>query len=692
MFGFILASIAAFSLLATGVYALVKKRIPAYVVLFIVSFLLAGIEISDQLSLRLSGDFEAFKGISLYLEALLPGAFLLLSLFYGRSGPFKTLSKVWLGFMAALALSPIIILILAGNDLFYSPDVQSEGVLFLGNGGYWYYIAIMVPFIVALTNVEATLSATHGIARNRMKFEAFGIMSQLSVLIFYYSQGLLYRTINMNLAPVRSSVLIIASLLIGYTQVFRGSDAHVSISRHILYRSVALLVVACYLLGLGLIGEGMRYFGEAFGRNVAIVLAFAGGIFLLAVFFSDRARRRLMVYIRKHFYANKHDYREEWINLNNRLSSCATLPDVQEAVLTAYQETFGVSGASLYLLGRDEKRYDRASGHFMPEVPAELSLSEGLRDYFVKRERVLHLDDGEYQLTESERAAFTEARAWLVVPLISNARIEGLAVLREQIIPETLIYDDFDLMKVMARQAAQALANLRLSAENTEMQAIAAVSRISAFVIHDLKNLTSSLSLVVDNAEEHIGNPDFQKDAITTIRGTLSKMKGLMQRLKFIPEKLTLVTRVEDIDRLSRETVAEISKIRSGRRIAYTGAPAFSCVDGEEIKKVIVNLVQNAFEASSAQGPVTVETRWENGGVCVRVSDAGSGMTEDFMKNHLFRPFRTTKEKGLGIGLYQCRQIVDAHGGRLEAKSEVSKGTVFTICLPAAKGTADESA
>ena len=283
---------------------------------------------------------------------------------------------------------------------------------------------------------DSSLLASAGIADlfDAALIQALGLIPT-EYLFFYYSQGLLYRTINMNLLPVRSSVFIIASFLIWYSQAFRGSDARVSISRHVFYRSVALLVVGCYLLGLGLIGEGMRYFGEAFGRNVAIVVAFLGGIFLLAVLFSDKARRRAKVYISKHFYANKHDYREEWLRLNNRLSSCATLPDVQEAVLTAYQETFGVSGASLYLLGSDEKRYIRASGHFMPDVPVELHLTEGLRDYFVKQGRVLNLLDREYQLTESERAPLTEARAWLVVPLISNARIEGLAVLREQIVP-----------------------------------------------------------------------------------------------------------------------------------------------------------------------------------------------------------------------------------------------------------------
>jgi putative PEP-CTERM system histidine kinase len=254
---------------------------------------------------------------------------------------------------------------------------------------------------------------------------------------------------------------------------------------------------------------------------------------------------------------------------------------------------------------------------------------------------------------------------------------------REQIVREMLIYDDFDLMKVLARQAAQAITNLRLSEEIIEMRAMAAVSKVSTFVIHDLKNLTTSLSLCLDNAEEYIGNPDFQKDFISTIGNTLFKMKSLMQRLKAIPEKIMLDSGVKNIDRLSKDVVAELVKLRP-KRVLYKGEPVFSRVDGEEIKKVIVNLVQNALESSDEKGTVMVETCKENGSVCIRVSDTGIGMTEDYLKNHLFRPFRTTKETGLGIGLYQCRQIVEAHEGKIVVKSEVGKGTVFSVYLPVA--------
>jgi putative PEP-CTERM system histidine kinase len=685
MFEMILSIIAVLFLLALGSYAIVKKRTAANVVLFVTVVLLSGVEIFDQLSLQLSMDFTLDRQISLYLESLLPASFLLLSLTYGRSKPLLALSKVRLALAFALSLFPLIMLLIAGNDLYYSPDFQSDRVLFLDSPGYWYYLAIMVSFIVSLVNVETTLSASRGIARYRMKFEIFGIMSLLAVQIFYYSQGLLYRTINLNLIPIRSSVFIVAVLLMGYSWILRGNNVRVQVSRHIFYRSIALFAIGIYLIIIGLIGEGMRYFGDTFEKDLIIIIGFIGGVLLLAMFLSEKLRMRIKVYVHKHFFEGKHDYREEWIKFTNRLSSCGALSDVQETVLAVYQETFGLAGASLYLLSHNEQRYVRTFDLAMPGAPVELRISGAQRTYFIERERVLEITNGEYPLSAEERSIFNLAGAWLIVPLISNHAIIGLVVLKEQIVPAKLMYDDYDLMKVLARQAAQAITNLKLSEELLETRAMAAVARISSFVIHDLKNLTSGLSLVVDNSEEHIGNPEFQKDVILTIRNTLAKMKSLMQRLKGIPDKNILEAGVQDIHRLSSETIAEIAKMSPGVHIEYEGSSVLSRVDSDEIRKVIVNLVQNAMEASDENGIVTVRTSKENGGVCIRVSDNGCGMTEDFVKDQLFRPFRTTKEKGLGIGLYQCKQIIEAHGGKIEVKSDVNKGTEFKVCLPAAE-------
>ncbi len=677
-----LSLIAAIALVAVAVHAVIKRRTAASSALLLTALLLACVEVFDDLFLGMNIKIPRLRQLSVIAESLLPGSFLFLTLLYGRIKPFSTQTKIRLGIQFVAAFFPILILALAGTDLYYSPKLQAEQALFLTLQGFWFYLGIMTSLIISLTNIEITLTSTSGMTRYQIKFEVFGIISLLSVLIFYYSQALLYRTIDVSLGPIRSSILVIAALLIGYSNFYRGNGVPVSISRYVFYRSFTLLLIGIYLIGLAVIGEGMRYFDISFRRHLTIIFAFAGGLLVLAILYSEKARRRAKVYIHKHFFGNQHDYRKEWINLTACLSSTTTRSDIEQAVLTAYREAFGFAGGSLYLLSRDEKRYICAARQSMEIMPAELRLSAELYAYFMDKWRVLNLCDQEHPLTSEEVSRFRQGQAFLVVPLITKGRLEGLVALREQLVSQILIYDDYDLMKVMAGQAANAIANFRLSDENTEMRAMAAVARISSFVIHDLKNLTSSLSLVVDNAREHIGKPDFQQDAIRTISNTLAKMKHLTQRLKAIPEKATLKFRVQDVDLLSRETIVEFSRIRPELKVECIGSPAFAAIDEEEIKKVLMNLVQNAIEATGEQGWLRVKTCRENGSICIQISDNGAGISDDFLKNNLFRPFQTTKKNGLGIGLYQCRQIVEAHGGHIEVTSEVGKGSSFTIMLP----------
>jgi len=222
----------------------------------------------------------------------------------------------------------------------------------------------------------------------------------------------------------------------------------------------------------------------------------------------------------------------------------------------------------------------------------------------------------------------------------------------------------------------------RLSEELAEAREMAAVAKISSFVIHDLKNLASTLSLLLDNAEEYIGEPEFQNDMIEATRNTLSRMQGLIQRLKTIPEKQSLKAAPADVLDLARQTVSEVMKSRPGADISCGGERVLAVVDAEEFRKVLLNLILNAVEAMERRdGVIRVETGFEGGSASVSVRDNGCGMTEEFINDHLFKPFRTTKDKGLGIGLYQCKQIIEAHGGTIGVKSMPGQGTVFTISL-----------
>jgi putative PEP-CTERM system histidine kinase len=686
--------IAILLLLALAAYALLTKKSTAQAALASVAVLLAGIATTDLLTLHSSSGPAVLRRITTILESFLPASLLWYSVTFARSGPAPLFSRRGLLIIAAAVLFPASVLFFPQQDFFYSPDFLTERVLFLGRVGYWYYFGVMLACVAALMNFEATFMSAVGSDRWKVKFEVIGAGSILAVLIFYFSQGLLYRTLDVNLMAVRSIILAISSGLILYARRYREDGVHIIVSRYILFRSLTLLSVGVYFIVLGLLGEAMKYFEVSFAQYVTIFFAFAGGIALVVLLLSDQLRRRVKVFISKHFFAQKHDYRHTWIALTNRLVS-TTPAAMEQGILAAYCEMFGLGGASLYLFDRGSGRYMPAAQHALPHaVPrAEtgLSASAGLLSYFLDQNRVWNLADAEYAPTEEERSFAAVTKAQFVVPLICNHQVEALVVFGRQVAPEQFTFEDYDLMKTMARQSALVLSNLRLSEELIETRELAAVARLSSFVVHDLKNLTYSLSLIMDNAEEHMGNADFQRDMMGTVRHTIENMKSLTQRLKSIPGKSGTSRESHDLHELSTAVVGELKKMRSHARIVCRGTSALSLVDGDEIKKVIVNLVQNGLDAAGEEGTILVETGMNNGHAYFSVSDTGCGMTKDFMENQLFKPFRTTKAKGLGIGLYQCKQIVEAHGGMLVVKSEAGKGSVFTVYLQATDRSPDRA-
>jgi putative PEP-CTERM system histidine kinase len=685
MFEMIVSAISAALLLILSVYTIAKQRSRTNVMLSFSVLLLASLEIIDRASVYLSYDPIALKKIALHLESLLPATLLLFSLTFARQISHRSISALWWALLGMSALFPLSTVLVSADSFFYTPDLQIEQMMFLGDAGYWFYMGVMVYCILAIMNIEATYSSASVSEKWRIKFEVIGVGSILAVLIFYFSQGLLYRSINMDLIPARSGVFIIASVLIGYSKIFRGNSVRIAVSQYILYRSLTLLSVGLYLLILGLIGEGLRYFGVSFSRDLTIFTAFATGISMLIVLLSGRMKRRAVVFLRKHFYAYKHDYRDEWLKFTEYLSSCKTIEDVHNAILTTYRETFGLKGASLYLLDKETKTYTLAATHNMSGGERRLEISPGLVSYFVERGRVFNPFDGEYNPTSEESSFVHETDAKLIVPLINNEVVAGVVVLGEHLAPEKLTYEDYDLMKTLARQASLAILNFRLSEELVETREVAVVAKISSFVIHDLKNLATNLSLVLDNAKNYIGDPEFQNDMIDTVKSTLNKMKGLIQKLKRLPEKSTLHSELTDVHLLTKTVVDEIKGAREKANIIYSGSPVTSVVDREEIKKVILNIILNALDATGENGLIEIETGIDKENIYIRVKDNGCGMEKEFIVNQLFKPFRTTKKKGLGIGLYQCKQIVTAHGGRIDVESLPGKGSAFTVYLPFAK-------
>jgi putative PEP-CTERM system histidine kinase len=437
---------------------------------------------------------------------------------------------------------------------------------------------------------------------------------------------------------------------------------------------------------LGLLGGGMRYLGVAASTEVTVFLAFITGIILLLALFSGRLRRKISVLIRKNFFRHKYDYRTEWLRYTESLASCNSLHEVRHKILAVYAETFGLKGASLFMR-REEGNvfYPVAWQGSAYHKNAELRASDRLINYFNGKERVYNPADGEHEPTDEEKSFVEQYGAGLMVPLNVNDAVAGIIVFGGQLSRETYIYEDYDLMKTLAREASLTLANFQLSEELAETREVAAVARISSFVIHDLKNHTSSLSMMLGNAAEHIDNPEFQQDMLRTLKGTVARMRELIQKLRNLPEKQSLQTSPVELRTLAAAEVESLKKFTPELDLACGGVDVVAVADREEMRKVILNLLLNACEATDGKGVVRIETGRNGNAARIRVVDDGCGMHPEFVENHLFKPFRTTKKKGLGIGLYQCRQIVEDHGGRIEVQSSPQKGTAFTVRLPLAQ-------
>lgn len=654
--------------------------------LLLVILTAAALELFDFLSFIQPGDILVWKRISLAVEAVIPPAWLWFSLTYARRNEPLSIPPAQRLLLACSPLFIVSAIVLPVGSFFYSPDFALEKVLFLGNAGLLFYLFLLIYLIVALINLEMTLANADIASRWKIKPELLGSGALLAVMVFYYSQGFLFRTINMELTPVRTLVLVMAVAMMSYSRLKRGNGVKIQVSSRMAYKSVVLGVVAIYLIGLGIVGEGMKHFGDSFQRAMTITVAFVGGLGLVAILLSETVKRRLLVFIHKNFYQNKYDYRHQWLQFTDRLSSSQDRDDLLRSIVGGFCNTFGMGCGALFLLDCKSGTYQQAAGIAVDTPPVAFSARDPGLERLAGNEWVADLRNGSTEIgSERQRSFFKAIQASFAIPLIMKEGMDGFIVLGMPLnCNETYNHEDFDLMKTLARQASSALLNLRLSDQLASSREMAAIGKVSTFVMHDLKNLVSSISMMLENARDYIALPEFQQELLASLNSTVSKMNRLILRLRRLPKGAPLQTGSVDLFKLASDTAALVGS----EEVRVSGTSVTVMGDREELQKVALNLMLNALESTEGKLPVTVEVGGEDAPY-IRVKDSGCGIPEDFLRNHIFTPFKTTKQKGLGIGLYQCKQIVEAHGGRIEVRSEPHSGSEFTVRLQKANSSED---
>lgn len=550
--------------------------------------------------------------------------------------------------------------------------------------------------VFGLMLVEQVVRRVHPQLRWGIKPLAVALVGVFGLDLFFYADAMLFGHLDPDIWVARgfANLLVIPFIAIA-TARNTGWTVDLHLSREAVFQSSALLISGAFLLIVAGAGYFVRYFGGDWGRALQIELLFGAALLVLLIASSGRFRSRLKVFVSKHFFSYRYDYREEWLRITRTLSIESAIQSVQERTIMALADLVESPAGALWL--HDESRgFVPAARWNMPAVDA-VERSDGVLALFLKRSGWI-LSVAELR-TNPERygglvlpdwlALFPSP--WLVVPLMSGAELSGFVILAT---PRTSIDVDWevrDLLKTASRQAASYLVQIRATEALLEARKFDAFNRMSAFVVHDLKNLVAQLSLMLMNARRHRENPEFQADMLATVEHVVGRMNALMLQLRTGTEPVENPRQI-DLSAIVRRVCAAKSDPRVSVDVDVTGAPLTTFGHEDRLTHVIGHLLQNAIDASPPLGRVSVRMETEERFAVIVVSDIGAGMTPEFVRERLFKPFQTTKSSGMGIGVYESTQYVAGLGGEVQIDSSPGKGTRVRVRLPLAVAAAAGSA
>ncbi len=508
----------------------------------------------------------------------------------------------------------------------------------------------------------------------------------LFVYDFYlYANGALFHVLDAETWIARGYVVALIAPLIAVSAARNPQWASpVGLSRSMAFHSASLLGAGVYLLLMAGAGYYLRLFGGEWGTVVQTVFIFAAALMLVLLMFSGTLRARLRVFLSKHFFSYRYDYREEWLKFTRTLSEGQPGEHLCERATEALARLVESPGGALWMK-EDNAIFRRASHWNWSDLDGSESAESPFALWLADKQWVVDLgeikDRSElYGDLEVPAWIDQDKDAWLVVPLVLHDELMGFVVLKHSLGKLGFNWEVSDLLKVAARQAAAHLAQMRASNQLIVARQFESFNRTTTFVIHDLKNLVAQLSLLLTNAEKHKHNPEFQADMLETVQSAVTRMNKVLAQLR------------RSSTQASAESVAlaDILNDAAASKQAFKLHPQLDLppdsvrvrADRERLTRAIGHLLQNALEATPPGGQVSLAAFADSEQAVIEVRDTGAGMDEEFIRTRLFQPFDSTKGAGMGIGAYECRETVQALGGTVTVESTPGVGTLFRLTLP----------
>lgn len=552
-------------------------------------------------------------------------------------------------------------------------------------------IELLAPFALVICCLVLLEQWYRNIKReNRwnVKFLALGLLGMFVYDFVLFSEALLFDSVDPALWTARGWVTAFMIPFLAVS-VARTNDWEqpLRVSHQAAFYTTSVLLAGCYLLIMAAAGYYLRWFGGSWGGALQIIFVVLSLSLLVLLLASGAARGTLSVWLSKHFFAYKYDYREEWSKANNSFAQLKFDDSYYEELIKAIATPVDSMGGWMWCSNEGQLRLKSSwSVDDRLDIGEQEDTTE-LMTFLTSSGWIIELD--EYQSNRERYNGLTLPTSldgsedlWLLIPLLHQNTLQGVIGLRNPRSNRSINWEDYDLLKALGGQIATLIAFRHASEALTEARQFEAFNRLSAFVVHDLKNIVAQLSLVVTNAERHKHNPEFVDDALDTLANAVARMNRLLSQLRqqsqlninaSVVEPLSVLKEVVQNQKLQAPPVTLIEADVEGSVF----------IEKERLVSVLCHLVQNAQEATPDDGFVKIGVEEDSEHLIFTVEDNGSGMDESFIKDRLFKPFDTTKgSAGMGVGVYETQQFIQQNGGAVKVNSHLGEGTCFRILLP----------
>jgi len=554
-------------------------------------------------------------------------------------------------------------------------------------------VAILVGTVLILMNLERTFRSAVGTMQWRIKFLVLGLAVIFGARIYTRSQAVVFSAHNNSLMEVEAIGLLVGCALLGvgyFRSGFREIDVYPS--RAVLHTSITVLLVGGYLFVIGVLAQIVARYGGATSFQFQAFLVLVAIALLAVLLLSEKIRQRIKRFVSRHFSRPQYDFRRVWTQFTQSTSSAIDDPTLCVASAKLISETFNVLSVSIWLFDEEKNklRLEASTSRARTAMDNDAIDSPAIDSGLTRMRKAFDLekikDDWGRTLREISKTQFSEGGNRVGVPLLAGDRYLGLVILADRVNGVPYTVEELELLECIGDQVASSLLNLRLAKEIMLGKELEAFQTISAFFVHDLKNAASTLKLTLQNLPVHFDDPDFRQDTLRSIGATTNRINQIIDRLGTLGSKLELRLSAVDLRLLVEQAIENLNGA-PGIEFAkeFEPLPKFMA-DGEQLRSVVTNLLLNAREAVGERGRIEVKIAAQDGWAALSVSDDGCGMAPSFLRDSLFRPFKTTKKKGLGIGMFQSKMIIEAHHGSIRVKSDLGKGTTFQVLLPLTSG------